>query len=222
MNFFADFVVLLIIKKKYFPMNFYRISTSVLRQKFLKLLLSSVIHQTTLSNFIRHRFKRPFKIDQFKQKDYMNASNFCPTFDEITDFSGPLSMGPLLINNLKEQEVAQRHSYIKSGGHWKPRNCLARHKIAIIIPFRDRQSHLTRLLDFLFPILKHQNLDFRFIITEQVNYSKFCLPLDYKYAHSFVTIYSIKLYYLNYIYFLIHFLMTRKQKIKLKSTKIKS
>uniref|UniRef100_A0AAF5RW29 Beta-1,4-N-acetylgalactosaminyltransferase n=2 Tax=Wuchereria bancrofti TaxID=6293 RepID=A0AAF5RW29_WUCBA len=142
-------------------------STSILRQKFLKLLLSSVNHQTTLSHFIRHRFKKPFKIDQFKQKHYISASNFCPTFDEITDFSGPLSMGPLLIKNLKEQEVAQIHSYIKSGGHWKPRNCLARHKIAIIIPFRDRQSQLTRLLDFLFPILKHQNLDFRFIITEQ-------------------------------------------------------
>lgn len=41
-------------------------------------------------------------------------------------------------------------------------------QIAIIIPFRDRQSHLTRLLDFLFPVLKRQFLDFRFIVTEQV------------------------------------------------------
>uniref|UniRef100_A0A0R3RT08 Beta-1,4-galactosyltransferase 1 n=1 Tax=Elaeophora elaphi TaxID=1147741 RepID=A0A0R3RT08_9BILA len=76
-------------------------------------------------------------------------------------------MGVLLIKNLREQEITQIHPYIQSGGHWKPKRCLARHKIAIIIPFRDRQSQLTLLLDFLFPILRNQNLDFRFIVTEQ-------------------------------------------------------
>ena len=40
----------------------------------------------------------------------------------------------------------------------------------MIIPFRDRQSHLTRLLAFLIPILKRQRLDFRFIVTEQVGF----------------------------------------------------
>ncbi|MCP9261280.1 hypothetical protein DINM_004657 [Dirofilaria immitis] len=78
-------------------------------------------------------------------------------------------MGVLLITNLDEYEVAKIHSYIKPGGHWKPKIVSQgiRLFIAIIIPFRDRQTHLTRLLDFLFPILKYQNLDFRFIVTEQ-------------------------------------------------------
>jgi hypothetical protein len=39
--------------------------------------------------------------------------------------------------------------------------------VAIIIPYRDRKSHLIRLLDFLIPLLQKQLLDFRFIVTEQ-------------------------------------------------------
>lgn len=39
-------------------------------------------------------------------------------------------MGILLIENLEEQEVAEIHSYIKFGGHWKPKNCLAKHKVS--------------------------------------------------------------------------------------------
>lgn len=47
--------------------------------------------------------------------------------------------------------------------------------MALIIPFRDRQTHLTRLIDYLIPILKRQLLDFRFIVTEQVRFLFFFL-----------------------------------------------
>lgn len=40
------------------------------------------------------------------------------------------------------------------------------------MPFRDRQSHLNRLIDFLIPMLQRQQLDFRFIVTEQVKMEK--------------------------------------------------
>uniref|UniRef100_A0A914ZVI3 Beta-1,4-N-acetylgalactosaminyltransferase n=1 Tax=Parascaris univalens TaxID=6257 RepID=A0A914ZVI3_PARUN len=45
-------------------------------------------------------------------------------------------------------------------------------QVAVIIPFRDRQTHLTRLIDFLVPMLKRQLLDFRFIVTEQDLFNK--------------------------------------------------
>ncbi|KAI6194426.1 hypothetical protein M3Y96_01123300 [Aphelenchoides besseyi] len=91
----------------------------------------------------------------------------CPAISNITNFVKHLPQATLLIEDLQEEEVAQSHKDIQPGGEWKPANCRARDRVAIIIPYRDRKSHLTRLVDFLIPILKHQLLDFRFIVTEQ-------------------------------------------------------
>ncbi|KAJ1366900.1 hypothetical protein KIN20_027689 [Parelaphostrongylus tenuis] len=95
------------------------------------------------------------------------TSGLCPETNSISDFRGSLPQAVLLIENLQEADVIAAHPEVKLGGEWKPTDCKARHKVAIIIPFRDRQSHLTRLLDFLIPILQRQRLDFRFIVTEQ-------------------------------------------------------
>jgi beta-1,4-galactosyltransferase 1/beta-1,4-galactosyltransferase 2 len=70
------------------------------------------------------------------------------------------------------------HKDIRLGGEWKPSHCKALHKVAIIIPYRDRKSHLNRLLDFLFPILQTQLLDFRFIVTEQVSFYSFTVNMQ--------------------------------------------
>lgn len=53
-------------------------------------------------------------------------------------------------------------------GHWIPKDCTARHKVAIIIPFRDRLSHLTVWLAHMLPILQRQKLDFYILVVEQV------------------------------------------------------
>ncbi|CAJ0567886.1 unnamed protein product, partial [Mesorhabditis spiculigera] len=81
--------------------------------------------------------------------------------------NGSLHQATLLIQNLKEGEVVAAHPEIQPGGHWAPTDCKALYKVAVIIPYRDRQSHLTRLLNFLIPVLQKQRLDFRFIVTEQ-------------------------------------------------------
>lgn len=73
----------------------------------------------------------------------------------------------LLMKALNEGHVIRMHKNLKPGGSWRPTTCRPRYKVAIIVPFRDRQSHLTRLIDFLVPILQRQLLDFRFIVTEQ-------------------------------------------------------
>ena len=82
---------------------------------------------------------------------------------------GHVPQAGLLIEDLSEKEVLAAHSSILPGGHWKPSHCVSKKKVAVIIPYRDRHSHLVRLLDFLFPILQRQLLDFRFIVTEQVH-----------------------------------------------------
>ncbi|KHN75608.1 Beta-1,4-N-acetylgalactosaminyltransferase bre-4 [Toxocara canis] len=93
--------------------------------------------------------------------------SLCPDISDNKGLLGKLPQATLLITNMKEAEVRNHYPYLEPGGRWRPTECVARYKVALIIPFRDRQTHLTRLIDFLVPILKRQLLDFRFIVTEQ-------------------------------------------------------
>ena len=54
------------------------------------------------------------------------------------------------------------------GGEWKPASCVARYRMAVIIPFRDRDAHLIALLRHLIPLLQRQMIHFRIFVVEQV------------------------------------------------------
>ncbi|KAG7228895.1 hypothetical protein INR49_008673 [Caranx melampygus] len=56
---------------------------------------------------------------------------------------------------------------IEFGGHWKPRDCKPRWKVAILIPFRNRHEHLPILFQHLIPMLQRQRLQFAFYVIEQ-------------------------------------------------------
>uniref|UniRef100_A0A915PMP6 Beta-1,4-N-acetylgalactosaminyltransferase n=1 Tax=Setaria digitata TaxID=48799 RepID=A0A915PMP6_9BILA len=109
--------------------------------------------------------------DEIEKRLLTSSSNepkkICPNPEDNRKLIGQLPQAVLLITNLKEAEVLEHYPQIKPGGHWKPEDCITEHKLAVIIPFRDRQTHLTRLIDFLIPVLRRQLLDFRFIVTEQ-------------------------------------------------------
>ena len=66
-------------------------------------------------------------------------------------------------------DVIRLHGDVLSGGHWSPPDCLPRQKIALIIPFRDRNTHLPTFLRHMVSIFKRQKLEFRIIVVEQVN-----------------------------------------------------
>ncbi|KAK7494836.1 hypothetical protein BaRGS_00013963, partial [Batillaria attramentaria] len=59
------------------------------------------------------------------------------------------------------------HPDLMPGGEWRPLECVARYRLAVIIPYRDRLAHLTVLLAHLLPILKRQQLHFRIFVVEQ-------------------------------------------------------
>jgi len=62
------------------------------------------------------------------------------------------------------------------GGRWYPRDCLPRLRIAIIVPYRDRNKNLKLLLNNLIPKLQRQKVDYTFYVIEQVRFviNKFC------------------------------------------------
>ena len=60
----------------------------------------------------------------------------------------------------------------KKGGVFKPKGCIAKNKLAIIIPYRNRSEHLRIFLRHMHPIMQRQMHDYRIIVVEQAgNYS---------------------------------------------------
>ena len=57
-----------------------------------------------------------------------------------------------------------------SGGHWKPSKCVALSKVAIIIPYRNREKHLRLFLNHMHTFLRRQLLDYAIYIIEEVKF----------------------------------------------------
>ena len=54
-----------------------------------------------------------------------------------------------------------------SGGHWKPQNCKSHSKVAIIVPYRNREHHLRVFLNFMHAFLSKQLIDYSIYIIEE-------------------------------------------------------
>jgi beta-1,4-galactosyltransferase 1 len=67
-------------------------------------------------------------------------------------------------------ELKNSINNLESGGFFKPTGCNHREKLAIIIPYRDRESNLVLLLKYLHPLLQKQMRYYRIILIEQVTY----------------------------------------------------
>jgi hypothetical protein len=121
------------------------------------------------------------KIDQFQEtyktflhsfiQNYLSVSgnrtsrsNYCPSVP-------PNLQGPIVVNELpKNFSLKTNSSYhvdVKLGGHFQPKTCFARHKIAIIVPYRDRREILKHFLFHTHQILQRQQLDYRIYVCEQ-------------------------------------------------------
>ena len=66
------------------------------------------------------------------------------------------------------EDIAKRNNLTLPGGEWSPSECRNTEKLAIIIPFRDRDEHLRIFLNHIHPILQRQKLSYRIFVVEQV------------------------------------------------------
>jgi hypothetical protein len=71
-------------------------------------------------------------------------------------------------------EVEEHHgnSSITLGGHWSPSECTARYRVAIIIPYRNRDMQLRIFLNFMHPFLQKQQIDYQIFLIEPVKTKK--------------------------------------------------
>lgn len=80
----------------------------------------------------------------------------------------------LNLNNLRSDflnQTKQENSYVEKDGFFRPAFCLSQHKVAIIIPYRDRKQHLHILLSHLHGLLQRQLLFYKIFVIEQVSFN---------------------------------------------------
>ncbi|KAF7662843.1 hypothetical protein LDENG_00224640 [Lucifuga dentata] len=99
-----------------------------------------------------------------KPGDLTEGLKPCPDFP-------PNLVGPLDVNfnvrHTMEDAKELAIDFIQEGGRYKPSDCVALQKVAIIIPFRNRYEHLNHWLYYLHPILKRQQVDYGVYVINQ-------------------------------------------------------
>lgn len=89
----------------------------------------------------------------------------------LTDWCRVSSVGPLRVDfnfPVSLDEVKKVNPSVQPGGRFKPSQCVALQKVAVIIPFRNREEHLKYWLYYLHPILQRQQLDYGVYVINQV------------------------------------------------------
>lgn len=56
---------------------------------------------------------------------------------------------------------------VLSGGHFRPKECVSRHRVAILIPYRNRAEHLKIFIYNLHKVLSRQQIDYGVFVIEQ-------------------------------------------------------
>ncbi|NP_001084588.1 uncharacterized protein LOC414540 [Xenopus laevis] len=88
----------------------------------------------------------------------------------------PYLVGPITVTFSQTpslKKVQDKNPLVIKGGEYKPPNCEARHRTAVIIPHRNRETHLRHLLYYLHPFLQRQQLHYRIYIIHQAGNSTF-------------------------------------------------
>jgi hypothetical protein len=70
-------------------------------------------------------------------------------------------------NNISKEFHFTRH--LLPGGHYTPLHCQARHRVLIIVPYKDRLHNLNFFLYHMHPLLQRQELEYRILVVEQAN-----------------------------------------------------
>nr|XP_046220958.1 beta-1,4-galactosyltransferase 5 [Oncorhynchus gorbuscha] len=100
------------------------------------------------------------------------SSQICP--ERLPSMKGRLevNMSEMALEDV-ERVLLNAEPSMTLGGYWKPRDCVPRWKVAILVPFRNRHEHLPILLKHLIPALQRQRLQFAFYVVEQVGSEPF-------------------------------------------------
>jgi N-terminal region of glycosyl transferase group 7 len=90
-----------------------------------------------------------------------------PLETEQIDYNSTVAWDTLI--NQHSVSQSDGRSTMTSAGRWRPSWCIPRHRIAVLVPFRNRDKDLSVLLNVLHTHLRRQHLDYVIIVIEQVD-----------------------------------------------------
>lgn len=119
-------------------------------------------------NFSEDMFLKEFNISSENSSSNVNSSQpslpSCPVIP-------PNLIGrvKLMTDDVSFDQLETEHPELEPGGHFKPANCKAVQKVAVIIPYRAREDHLRKFLHNIHPFLQKQQAEYVIYVVEQVS-----------------------------------------------------
>nr|XP_025852705.1 beta-1,4-galactosyltransferase 6 [Vulpes vulpes] len=100
-------------------------------------------------------------------------SPYLPCPEKLPYMRGILHVNVSEISFDEIHQLFSKDLDIEPGGHWRPKDCKPRWKVAVLIPFRNRHEHLPIFFLHLIPMLQKQRLEFAFYVIEQTGTQPF-------------------------------------------------
>ncbi|XP_040394746.1 beta-1,4-galactosyltransferase 3 isoform X2 [Cygnus olor] len=88
----------------------------------------------------------------------------------------PFLVGPLTVSFSRVptlEQIRAKNPAVQAGGRYQPAACEARSRTAVIVPYRNRESHLGYLLYYLHPFLQRQQLQYGIYLVHQAGNGTF-------------------------------------------------
>lgn len=92
-----------------------------------------------------------------------SKTDVCP--ERFPEMNGEIEVNltEIPIESMNEKFKTQVHF----GGTWQPDDCIPKYKVAVMVPFRNRPTHLPILLRHIYPMMMSQRLNFTIFLIEQ-------------------------------------------------------
>lgn len=141
---------------------------------YITLLLIFIYH---LCVFFRSAFPYDTTVDSVNLESCFRYIGFwfCDTLRDknivLTPFLQCITEGRFAVKTEVPSWISLENKYpmLLPGGRHKPTECMSRNRVAIIIPFRDREIHLKIFLNNLHEFLQRQQLDYGIFVVEMVS-----------------------------------------------------
>ncbi|KAK3793560.1 hypothetical protein RRG08_023877 [Elysia crispata] len=109
-----------------------------------------------------HQQQEHQKQQHEKQQQQPSNKTFCPKKSKQLVGTIQTYLDPVNIST-----VESKYPEVRKGGNFRPKECTARERLAVIIPCRNRTQHLHILLNNLLRLLIKQRLDFTIFVIDQ-------------------------------------------------------
>ncbi|KAL3218342.1 hypothetical protein MRX96_031609 [Rhipicephalus microplus] len=102
------------------------------------------------------------------KREKMSAANSCPLIP-------PKLVGEIRINMdiPSLQVVEDEFPDVMPGGRFRPKECTSRHRVAILVPYRNRTEHLKIFTYNIHKVLSRQQIDYGVFVIEQGDSEEF-------------------------------------------------